>query len=46
MVSAHASKVVKVHAESPLEDAGILTQVLSYAGAGECVSMHRSASCG
>jgi hypothetical protein len=37
MVSAHASKVAKVHAESPLEDAGILKQVLSYAGAGEFI---------
>jgi hypothetical protein len=37
MVSAHAAKVAKVHADIPLEDAGILKQVLSYAGAGEWI---------
>ena len=37
MEAVDASKVAQVHAESPLEDAGILKQVLSYAGAGEWI---------
>jgi hypothetical protein len=37
MEARRASKVAKVHAESPSEDAGILKQVLSYAGAGEWI---------
>jgi hypothetical protein len=37
MEAVDASKVVKVHVQSPLEDAGILKQVLSYAGAGEWI---------
>jgi hypothetical protein len=37
MVSADANKVAKEHTVSPLEDPGILNQVLSYAGAGEWI---------
>jgi hypothetical protein len=37
MEAVDASKVAQLHAESPLEDAGILKQVLSYAGAGEWI---------
>jgi hypothetical protein len=37
MVAVRASKIANLHAESPLEDAGILKQVLSYAGAGEFI---------
>jgi hypothetical protein len=37
MVAVRASKVANLHAESPLEDAGISKQVLTYAGAGEFI---------